>query len=110
MKNYGHPDYQFHDDFDSYEQRCKSDDPINRIIFVNENDVEDIVALENYETQRKSDGILSNRESIDTVVEDLESNTVEQAEENLNQDDVDEIEFRKYDPIRKYQIDYGRSV
>ena len=110
LKKNGHPDYQFYDDFHSYEQRCKSDDPINRLIFVNENDVEDIVDLEKYETQRKSNVSLITRDGIQTQIQEAEAKTEEQAQENLDQDEIDEIEYRKKDPIRKYQIDYGRSV
>ena len=85
LKKNGHPDYEFYDDYSSYNSRCKQSEKLKATI-VNDDNVEMI--------QEKSE-----------YLNYLENNP------DLDQgSDEDEEEFRKKDVVRKYQFDYDSSV
>ena len=97
LKNSGHPGYQFFDNLETFRERCKGDVQGSKLVFVDENDVEDMVDLEAY----KCNKIEHSNSTLDiTVNEDDEDSADEREEENYKQNDV----------IRKFQFDYDKSV
>ena len=92
LKLQGHPSYQFFDNIESYEERCQAEDPVgHNIVFYVENGEEEIVDLQDHFVKG----------------EDLDVRML------LSEEDkelLDEIEYVKKDPIRKFQFDYDKSV
>ena len=91
LKQQGHPGYQFYDSISSYEDRCQAEDPVgHKMVFYVEDEILDI-----------EDHFKAAEDSI----QDVRKLLSEEDKELL-----DEIEYIKMDPVRKYQFDYDRSV
>ena len=85
------PYYQFHDDFNTYKERCRTSDPeAYEAMF---NDVES-------EQVEQVDGKL-----LHELTDEIEL----EAEEKENKEKTDEIEWIKNDPVKKYQFKYNDS-
>ena len=133
LKSNGHPHYQFYDDYATYKQRCDIEDKGNKLIFINEDETEEILDLEEYYAKKKHVGVRENRQRASLVSEDkaeeildledynahrkandiLEDklcSAAKDGEDDQDCEEADEEEYRKKDPIRKYQIDYGKSI
>ena len=56
LKENKHPSYEFFDEIDEYENRCKSTDPAgHNLVFVYEDGIEKIVDIDEYLTTIKDD-------------------------------------------------------
>ena len=84
LKNTGHPDYQFYDDYQAYKKRCFH----AKLQFVNDNTIELIVEKDEFINNLKD----------------------EQIKENNEDDSDEEEEYINKDVIRKFQFDYDKSV
>ena len=85
LREMGHPDYLFYDDFKLYEKRCQ----VNKLQFVDDEGVENVMEKAEY-------------------IKHLE----QRSRENNEEDDSDKEEehYKKNDVVRKFQFDYDRSV
>ena len=96
LKKNGHPHYQFYDNIDKFEERCRLEDPGCQLIFVDDKDVEDLLDIDVY-SQVTLNGSLKSCENKTDNGEDPQSG--------------DEEEYhKKHDVIRKFQFDYDKSV
>ena len=98
LKENNHPSYQFFDNFEDYEERCRLTDPKGYdLVFVYDDGIEKIVDIDEY---------IRNLEKIDKTTD----KTREIDKETEDPDQLKEIDSIKNDPIRKYQFDYDKSV
>ena len=96
LKKNGHPHYQFFDDFETYEKRCKAEGSNGcHLVFVDEDDVKDIVDIDVYSSQIQLETEMENTASLKTSIEkDVDIEDGDQSEE-------DEDYHRKNDVIKK---------
>ena len=94
LKNSGHPDYQFYDNYDIYERRCKKREKI-KTQFIHDVDVEAILEKEQY---------LKTIKPIPYLTDDEDSDTEDECT------DAEDEEYIKKDVVRKFQFDYDTSV
>ena len=83
LKNSGNPHYQFYDDYNAYQARCKTADPIG------------------YEAVFNEDSVKSEQEKEDTVDETL-TDTSDSEDESDNNKEEDEIILNTMDPMSHY--------
>ena len=101
LKKNGHPHYQFFDDFEIYKKRCKAEDSNGcHLVFIDANDVTDIVDIDVFNSQICSKTEMENASS-------LQSN---EKNEDGDQSEEDEEYHRRNDVIKKFQFDYDKSV
>ena len=101
MKKAGNPYYQFYEDVNAYEERCKMTDPEgHEVIFPNDDELEeDIDKMPKESTLNIQDEVMKEASMKD---EEIDSD-----------DDSDEEEEKEYltkDPIRKFQFTYNESL
>ena len=91
LKNSGNPHYQFYDDYNAYQVRCKTTDPTGNEAIFNEDNL-------NSEKEKEGD--------VDKTLNDSDSETDSEAEN----DKKDEIILNTMDPVKKYQFKYNESL
>ena len=99
LKEHGHPHYQFYDDINTYENRCKAEDSKGcQLVFVDENEIADVVNIDAYSDKIKE--------------EDSSKSYCEKEGTNKGDDnsDDDEEHYLRNDVIRKFQFDYDKSI
>ena len=101
----GHPSYKFYDDWNTYEKRCKAEDPIGaKLVFRDEES--EIVDMDVYrKVNEKIQDVECGPEKHD---EELISFDVENEEYEKAQNE--EEEYVKKDPIRKFQYEYSATT
>ena len=97
LREAGNPYYRFYDDYQSYKNKCKTDDPVGHdIMFKVDEEQED-------EVFEKLD--LGNYfELSDNVDKEMDDG------EEMGDDEKDEIEYLTKDAVRKWQFDYNKSL
>ena len=104
----GHPGYKFYDDWNTYERRCLSEDPTGAKLIFSEAE-EEIIDLDIYRRELKE---------VQDVKFSLRDNDKDQNGQDIEVDEVDEDdkdereeeEYKKKDPIRKFQYDYNKTT
>ena len=91
LKNSGNPHYQFYDDYNAYQARCKTTDPTGYEAMFNE---------DNLNSEKGKEG------DVDKTLNDSDSETDSEAEN----DKKDEIVLNTMDPVKKYQFKYNESL
>ena len=90
MKKSKNPHYQFYDDYDAYQERCKEVDPSGYNVVFNED------SHEEYEGRQF------------TVDETILENPESDQDETDNKEDAEELNTK--DPVKKYQFKYNESL
>ena len=96
LKKSKNPHYKFYDDYNVYQGRCKTADPVGYEVLFNQ-DYDDIQDLA--DVARMDDGEMQNSEEFTNNKEDHE-----------NEAEKDETELVSKDPIKKYQFKYNESL
>ena len=99
IKESGNPYYQSFDDIDSFKKRCELEDRDAYEIMFNEE-----TAVGN-KSKKPSILFVSDTEATWEEIMDIREYLI-----NLESEEKDEIEYRTKDSIRKFQIDYDKSV
>ena len=95
LKSSRNPHYQFYDDYNTYQERCKMSDPVTYdTIFCD--DLNEI--LEPFDV-----------ENLHELNDELETEQKENTEKE-EADEIDEIELKTKDPVKKYQFTYNESL
>ena len=109
MKELGNPNYQFYDDFNIYEDRCRNGESTeNQLVSIDENLIDEIVNLDEYKIIEEGPNNKTNGIAIDGKNEDTDDNA--DGESYIDEETKDELEYQMKDPIRKYQFNYDKSV
>ena len=99
LKEHGNKYYQFYDDFNDYQTRCKEDDPNGyEVMFKPDNDVLEEVEVMNYKAEEVNVEVVDEIENEDIIDDD---NDIEQK---------DNTEYETKDPVKKYQFEYNKSL
>ena len=105
LRKSGNPHYQRYDDFNTYQERCKHEDPEGYdVIFPNDELEEEVEMMPTLNVQSLKD---------ETAQELLTSSKSDNEYDTANNDDEDlkdELEYITKDPIRKYQFTYNKSL
>ena len=101
----GHPSYKFYDDWNTYEERCKAEDPVGaKLVFPDEE--AEILDLDDYQSkleELQDNPFCPEKKGDESGCFDIELEANEKAEN-------DEEEYVKKDVIRKFQYDYGGTT
>ena len=97
LKKSGHKYYQFYEDFNSYEQRCKEQDKIGHTLIFEESQNEDV--------DHEDEKVLRIEDNLDNVVDEEK-----QEKDEIDRFDIEEITYLTKDPIRKHQFDHNRNT
>ena len=102
LKKAKNPFYQFHDDFNTYAERCKIDDPEgHRVIFPEDDELEE-------EIDMMPNG---NNDSLTNEIMKKPSLNIDSDDEiNSDEEFKDEVNYLTKDPVRKYQFTYNKSL
>ena len=89
------PHYKFYDDYNVYEGRCKTSDPLGYEVIFNQDyeDIQDLVDVQ----------IMTGQKMADSEGKINEENNKDEAER-------EETELSLKDPIKKYQFKYNESL
>ena len=104
LKKSGNPYYPVHDDFSTFEERCKDEDPEGyKVVFPTSDDLE-----ENMDILPQVENTIFNDE---IAIESCSNQDSDDDELDSDDDDFrDEVEYITKDPVRKYQFDYNKSL
>ena len=98
LKRNGNKYYQFYDDYNQYQSRCKDSAPIGYdIVFTD--DIEDDVEMMRAAAKDVQDEVLNEMEN---EVLDSDDDDIEEKK--------DEIEYETKDPVKRYQFEYNKSL
>ena len=105
LKKACNPHYQFHDDFNTYEERCKESDPQGHEVLFPKNDEleEDIGAMPSRNENKFNDEIMLKSSSDQDSDDDSDKDSDDDSDEELKE----ELDYRTNDPVRKYQFTYN---
>ena len=95
LKEQGNKYYQFYDDFNNYQARCKNDDPTGYGIMFNDDDDNVHEEVELMKNMRMP------------FNDEIEKEVMSDEEEN--DEEKDDIEYETNYPLKKYQFEYNRS-
>ena len=92
LKNSGNPHYQFYDDYNVYQARCRTSDPVGYEVVFNE----DYANSPTVNDDVVDEGLLETPEHCDEIDKTEEEN--------------DETILNTKDPVKKYQFSYNESL
>ena len=98
LKQSGNPYYQFYDDYQAYQEKCKTEDPIGHdIIFKLDNDGSDelMETLDQAQYYNLNDNLNQSENNSD---------------DDEDQEERDEIEYITKDAVKKWHFDYNKSL
>ena len=98
LKKNGNKYYQFYDDYNDYQERCKISDPAGYEALIND---------EIDEVQGKVEAMSSKVQ--DTMLDEITRETLI-SDDDENNEEKEEIEYEKNDPIKKFQFEYNKSL
>ena len=99
LRRAGNPHYQMHDDFNTYEERCREKDPEGySVIFPDNDDLEEDMEL------------MSNKERLADEISIDDSDDGIDSDDEEDEELKDEVEYLTKDPVRKYQFTYNKSL
>ena len=95
LKSNRNPHYQFYDDYNTYQERCKTTDSVTYNAIFNDDLIESLDPIDT--------------EYSDELRDELE-NEQKDNEEKESAEEKDEIELKTKDPVKKYQFTYNKSL
>ena len=98
LKKNGNKYYQFYDDYNDYQERCKISDPAGYEALIND---------EIDEVQGKVEAMSSKVQ--DTMLDEITRETLI-SDDDENNEEKEEIEYERNDPIKKFQFEYNNSL
>ena len=99
LKKAGNPYYQFHDDLNTYEERCKESDPDgHEVVFPKHDDLEeDMGGMLIAGMTVVDDEIIENKE-----LDSDDDSDGDDSDDDSNDESKEEKEYITKDPVRKY--------
>ena len=106
LQKSGNPHYQLYDDFNTYEERCREEDPEGfKVIFLEKDELEEdmeIIPIGNLNDE------LSRRTS--SVIDSDDDSDEADSDDDTDEELKDEVDYLTKDPVRKYQFTYNKSL
>ena len=108
LRTSGNPHYQIHDEFNTYEERCREIDPEGyKVVFSINDELEECMEVMPNTLNGKFNDEISRR--INTEVDSGDDSDGQDSDDD-DEDLKDEVEYITKDPVRKYQFDYNKSL